>query len=87
MFLKVRRHKHEEEIATLGDPGSHAGERWLLLLSLAPPPGASCSVPTALPAASLQSLHNRARDVRGTGSTGRAIRSTAAVVIGNAVAA
>jgi hypothetical protein len=84
MFLKVRRHKHEEEIASLGDSGSRAGERWLLLLSLASPPGASCSLSAAMPAASLQSLHHRARDVRGTGSTGRALRSTAAVVIENA---
>jgi hypothetical protein len=81
MFLVVRRHNHEEDVAHSGDTHSQPQQCWLLLLQLAAPPGsASCGLPSA--AASLQSLRDRTGHVWAAGGTGSAIRAAAAMVIG-----
>jgi hypothetical protein len=80
MFVKVRRHNHEEDVAHRGDSYPLPKQCWLLLLQLASPPGPGCGMPPA--AASLQSLRDRAGHVWCAGSAGSALRTASAMVIG-----
>jgi hypothetical protein len=83
ILFQVRRHKHEEDVATRGASCSHALDCRLLLLSLASPAGAlpaalPPTMPTALPAG--QPVRNSAGYIWCTGCSGRAVFAAAAMV-------
>lgn len=80
MFVNVRRHNHEEDVAHRGDSHSQPNQCWLLLLQLASPTCPGCGLPPA--AASLQSLRDRAGHVRCAGCASSPLRAATTMVIG-----
>lgn len=89
---RVRRHKHEEDVAFFGDSCSHAEQSRLLLLPMAVPNAgapaggslsSACIYGASMPGASarLQSLHDRTGGVRSARGARCALCAAAAVVI------
>ncbi|HVT29716.1 MAG TPA: hypothetical protein VHE81_16985 [Lacipirellulaceae bacterium] len=88
---RVRRHKHEEDVAFFGDSSSHAEQSWLLLLPVAlsnagaPTGGRVPSAGMPGSSAGLQPLHDGTGDLRCTSGACGAVRTAAAMVMGSAI--